>query len=108
MTIRPTKSGVFPRLETGVHDVALGNMTQFRIGIIRASVHGQDGLFVGVETRGAYHFSNRADTGYVMDKLKLAPYDGDAAHIADFINDQNFEPGEIERQGTYLGSCCAK
>lgn len=108
MTIRPTKSGVFPRLETGVHQVALGNSTQFTIGIIHAGVHGQCGLFVGVEARGCYHFANRADRGYVMDKLKLDPFDGDAANIADFINDQNFEPGEIERQGTYLESCCVK
>jgi len=103
-TIRPTKSGVFPRLETGVHQVCLGNCTMF----VTAIIHGDHGLFIGIEERGAYRFGHRADAGYVMEKLRLAPFKGDAANIADLINDQLYEPGSVERQGKYTEQLCAK
>jgi hypothetical protein len=103
-TIRPNKQGVFPRLSNGVHDVALGNGTQFRIVLHKTGYV----VTVGIVTRGCYEFACRADAGYVADKLFLAPFDGDAANIADLINDQMYEPGSIERQGHYSESLCAK
>lgn len=102
--IRPNKSGVFPRLETGVHQVCLGNSSMFDIGII---VFPAAGLFVGIYGYGAYSFAFRADAGYVQDKLKLR-FGSDAANIADLINDQLYEPGSVKRQGEYTEQLCAK
>jgi len=102
-TIRPNKLGVFPRLETGVHQVCLGNSSMFNIGIFAETFP----LFVAIESHGAYGFGVTAHAGYVKDKLKLR-FEGDAANIADFINDQLYEPGSIERQGEYTEQLCAK
>ena len=102
-TIRPTKSGVFPRLKTGVHQVCLGNSSMFDIGIIVFD----RGIFAGINGYGAYHFAFRADAGYLQDKLKIR-FEGDATNIADLINDQLYEPGSIERQGEYTEQLCAK
>ena len=81
--IRPTKPGVFPVLEEGFHDIALGNMTQFRIAFLRKGVRG---LFVGVEGKGCYSFATQVDPGYVKEKLRVL--EGDAENIADLINCQ--------------------
>lgn len=101
--IRPNKFGVFPRLETGVYQVCLGNSSMFDIGIIVFD----RGVFVGIYGYGAYSFAVRVDAGYAQDKLKLK-FKGDAANIADLINDQLYEPGSIERQGEYTEQLCAK
>lgn len=103
-TIRPSINGTFPRLKTGVHEVCLGNSSMFNIGLI---VTEDKPPFVAVEGHGAYSFGLVADPGYVQAKLNLR-WEGDAAHIADFINDQLFTPGFIKRQGTYAKRLCAK
>lgn len=93
--IRPSR-GTFPRVPSGtIIELALGNMTMFRVGVIWVG----DGVHISVEGRGAYTFSVRADAGYVQHKLCVLP--GDATHLADFINDQLFIPGSVKRQGNY-------
>ena len=97
-TIRPNKEGSFPKLKDGIHDLALGNGTQFRIVIsYPRGCH----LYVGIVGKGCYNFRLPAHPGYVMDKLKLAPFKGDAANLCDFINDQLDWPAERARQGNY-------
>jgi hypothetical protein len=99
MTIRPDSNHKFPLLNDGVHDLALGNGTQFRVGI----VNGRTGLFLGIVGHGAYEFCVPACPGYVEDKLSLL--EGDAMNLADFINDQTFSDTET-RYGEYSESLC--
>lgn len=97
-TIRPNNAGIFPMAPRNeVFDLALGNGTQFQV-LVNV---GPRGLFLAVENRGAYTFVTRATPGYVAEKLDLKRYMGDAANLADFINDQN-GPGETDRQGDYF------
>jgi hypothetical protein len=98
--IRPNQAGVFPTVGAGVFSVALGNMSQFRIGIIPNG----EGLFVAVEGIGAYEFFGYAHRSYIEEKLDIL--DGDAANLADFINDQ-LEPGS-QRQGYYMKHLCTE
>lgn len=103
--IRPNPQGVFPRIKPGVvHDVALGNSSMFPIVVITDDGFGS--MFVAVERHGAYCFSTQAHAGYVSEKLKIK-HEGDAENIANFINDQMFEPGEVERQGRYAPKLCS-
>lgn len=103
-TIRPSINGTFPRLKTGVHKVCLGNSSMFNIGLIFTK---DNPLFVAVEGHGAYSFGLVADFDYVQAKLNLR-WEGDAANITDFINDQLFIPGFIKRQGAYAKELCEK
>ncbi len=97
--IRPTSTGVFPVLEDGLHHVALGNMTQYEIAIIRSTQH----LFIGIIGKKCYRFGPfRAHPSYVQEKLGLL--EGDANNMADFINSQygfSATPGRIEYHGYY-------
>jgi hypothetical protein len=97
--IRPTSTGVFPVLEDGLHHVALGNMTQYEIAIIRSAPH----LFIGIVGKKCYTFGPfRAHPSYVQEKLGLL--EGDANNMADFINSQygfSATPGRIEYHGYY-------
>lgn len=96
-TIRPNLAGIFPAAPRDeIFELALGNGSQFT-ALVNV---GPRGLFVAIEGRGAYTFAIRADAGYVGQKLGLSKYPGDAANLADFINDQN-GPGETSRQGDY-------
>lgn len=96
--ITPTKK-LFPRLAVpGIYDVALGNATMHRIALMPAP---DGGLFVAIERKGAYPFAHEVHFAYAQEKLNLSPYVGDACAIADFINDQLFPPGTVERQGCY-------
>lgn len=101
MTIRPNHQGLFPRLGLGVHDVALGNGTQFRIGIVPSFA---GSIMVGVIGRGCYEFTHHVHASYVAEKLNLM--DGDAANMADFINDNLYQQSAYvsKRQGHYLES----
>jgi hypothetical protein len=82
--IRPSKTGVFPHLPTGIHDVALANMTQFEIIVARCPDRGVIGI--GVVGKGSYVFGHGPHPCYVQEKLRVLP--GDAENIADFIGDQ--------------------
>lgn len=81
--IRPTKPGVFPVLGNGVHNIALGNMTQYPIAVMRTE---GGRLFIGVEGKGCYSFATPVDPGYVEEKLNVRL--GDAENVADFVNCQ--------------------
>jgi len=81
--IRPTSKGVFPIVEDGLHQVALGNATQFEIAIMRAD----RGLFIGIIGKKCYTFGPfKAHPAYVQEKLGVM--EADANNIADFINSQ--------------------
>lgn len=96
MTIRANKDGRFPQVAPGVYNVALGNMSQFRIAIIEDREEG--GLMFGVVGHGAYRFAVPPHPGYVKEKLKVM--EGDANNLADFIGDQlGYE--RAKRFGTY-------
>jgi hypothetical protein len=105
--IRPNKAGKFPFLlfnasegEHIISQVALGNMTQYRI--LTAKL--KRGVFIAIEGVGAYEFQGFAHKGYVQDKLNIK-HAGDAENIADFINDQ-MGTGTYERQGEYMAHLC--
>jgi len=89
--IRPNNKGEFPILPNGLYRVSLGNATGMQILVSR-----NDGkLTIGVIGKGAWSFNikERIDKdayGYVQEKLGLGRYDGDAMHLVDFINSQNF------------------
>lgn len=97
--IRPTSKGVFPIVEDGLHQVALGNATQFEIAIMRAD----RGLFIGIIGKKCYTFGPfKAHPAYVQEKLGVM--EADANNIADFINSQygfSATPGQIEYHGYY-------
>lgn len=98
--IRPSKSGVFPHLPTGIHEVALANMTQFEIIVARCPDRGVTGI--GVVGKGAYVFAHAPHPCYVQEKLRVLP--GDAENIADFISDQLVEKSPTDhpdRHGSY-------
>lgn len=99
--IRPTTRGQFPRLKTGLHSVALGNMTQYDIAII----HSDDGtVTVGICSKGCHTF-NVAGThpSYVEEKLKLL--DGDAANVSDMIRSQ-LGVHDGKPNGRYMKNLC--
>ena len=100
--IRPSAEGLFPKLDTGVHGVALANGSRFDIGII----HCDDGVFIAVERHGAYRFTNHAVPSYVGSKLDLM--EGDAENMADLINDQIGAAISGERYGEYCAELTAK
>lgn len=103
-TLRPNPQGVFPIAPHGTpFDLALGNGTQHRV-LLAMDSGGY--LFVAVMGRGAYRFCTNAHPSYVMEKLGMKPYEGDAANLADFINDQYFWPGSTPRFGCYSPECC--
>lgn len=109
--IRPTKLGVFPYLPDGVHNVALSNATQYRIAIT-STPHPLglgSGKFIAVESKGAYEFQSFAHWTYTLEKLRLAPFDGDARNLSDFINCQLGIPFSttLPSQGSYNESLCS-
>jgi hypothetical protein len=98
--IRPNAQGVFPRVINGPHQLALGNMTQFSILVYRSN----GTLHLGIEGKGCYCFGIAADKAYVAEKLGLT-FTGDAANVADFINDQ-LTKMPAPRQGQYEEGLC--
>jgi hypothetical protein len=98
--IRPAPDGTWPWLgESFFGEVALGNMTQFKIGIHRTD----HGYLVSVCEHGAYEFSGFAHWSYVNEKLGVL--DGDARNIADLINAQ-LVLAEGKKQGIYEPQFC--
>lgn len=105
--VRPNARGIFPRIRSGaVHDVALGNCTQYEVAIVRND--GWGNCFVAVSGHGAYPFGVYPDVGYTMEKLGIKNKP-DASNFSDFICDQmSSHPGGIARKGTYTPMCCSK
>ncbi len=99
--IRPNKNGIFPKLEPGLHGVAIGNGSRFDIGII----HSDGDIFVAIERHGAYRFGHHVHPSYVWQKLNVI--EGDAENIADLINDQ-LGCGVVGRYGKYYPEMTAK
>lgn len=109
--VRPNKAGKFPNVihnaSEGEHtltQVALGNMTQYRLLVAVT----RRGVFIAIEGIGAYEFQGFAHKGYVADKLNIK-HEGDAANLADFINDQHaygIDQAIHERQGAYMEHLC--
>lgn len=86
--LRPNQKGRWQRVvdqgnRGGLFNVALGNMTQYRVGLMVT----KNGVFVAVEGKGAYEFCFYADWRYVSGKLNIE-FEGDAQNLADFINCQ--------------------
>lgn len=101
--IRPTKPGVFPVLGNGVHNIALGNMTQYPIAVMRTEM---GRLFIGVEGKGCYSFATPVDPSYVEGKLRILP--GDSENIADLINCQIVQGEPRKVFGHYHDKLLAK
>lgn len=78
-TIRPTQAGVFPVVSPGVHTVALGNGSQFRVAVYPS----WPSLFVGLPGEGCWLFSHSPHPAYVQEKMGIL--EGDAENLADFI-----------------------
>lgn len=103
--IRPNNKGEFPILPNGLYRVSLGNATSMQILVSR-----NDGkLTIGVIGKGAWSFNikERIDKdayGYVQEKLGLGRYDGDAMHLVDFINCQNYQYSPDNVAGNYSSS----
>lgn len=104
--IRPTLQGIFPKIDITrpfYGPVALGNMTQYTIGLFKNKEY----LVVAIEGKGCYPFAHHAHWGYVADKLNLK-YEADARNVADFINSQlGILTSDKEAQGYYYSECCS-
>ena len=103
--IRPTIKGRFPKLEDGVHTVALGNMTQFEI----LKCGRGSAVFIGIIGKGCYSFTFNAHPSYVEEKLKVMG--GDAENLCDFINcqlrpDEDHEDYETKYPHNYIKKLC--
>jgi hypothetical protein len=99
--VRPNLNGVFPRVINGPSQLALGNGTQYNILVYRTGGK----LHLGVEGKGCYGFGLSVDASYVAEKFRLEQTMGDAANLADFINDQIAESAR-PRQGHYDAQNC--
>lgn len=104
MTVRPNKAGYFPELPSPfAGDVALGNMTQWRMQFVRS---GSFGIALHIRSHGLAIFNklvSPADVCAAFPKL----HDGDSKNVADFINDQldALGLGPLEaRVGNYIPS----
>lgn len=78
--IRPTQAGVFPVVSPGVHEVALGNGSQFRVAVYPSGLISR---FVGLPGEGCWLFHNAPHPTYVQEKMGIL--EGDAENLADFI-----------------------
>ena len=102
-TIRPTIDGVFPQLPDGLHDVALGNGTQYRVMIHRTDTD----IAFGILGLGCYVFSHGdQDPMYVSEKMGIRKmHEGDARNFSDFITSQFSQT--FTRLGNYYPTLCA-
>ena len=101
--IRPKLNGVFPILPDGLHNVALGNGTQYEVCVTRT----ERGIVFGIIGKGCYEFNRGGhDYGYIIDKMGINPaYKGDVMNFSDLITSQftqSFEP-----IGDYIGHICS-
>lgn len=103
MTIRPNKQGIFPAIRRGqVQSVALGNGTQYGIAVLTTP----GGLFVAVESKGAYSFYFPPDPEYLMSKMPGLDNESDAKNLTDFIVDQMGFTAMRARRGHYYDQFC--
>lgn len=103
--VRPSVRGIFPQLLPGVIRnfygiVALGNGTQKHIGAFRTL----DGVFLGVCGHGAAMFATPLAAASVAGEALGIEYAGDAANMADLINDQL--GAKCPRLGRYMKELC--
>lgn len=79
--IRPKQGGAFPHLlAEGIHEVALGNGSQFRLAVFWPE---SGGLFCGIVGKGCYLFPHPPHPEYVREKMGVLEVD--AENLADFI-----------------------
>lgn len=102
--IRPKLNGVFPILPDGLHNVALGNGTQYEVCITRT----ERGIVFGIIGKGCYRFGcGGHHIEHIIEKMGINPaYKGDAMNFSDLITSQftqSFEP-----IGDYIGHLCSK
>lgn len=102
--IRPTWTGVFPVLPDGIHQVALGNMSQFEVAVL----HNPRSVMIGIVGKKCYTFTNSHNEGYIEEKLGVSG--SDATNMADFISCQLGllnEVGEVAiPRGHYMPHLC--
>ncbi len=105
--IRPTTSGVFPKVDSGFYELCLGNGTAYRTMVVRDDESGS--VFIGIEGKGCCIFGSAPHANYVKEKIHLT-YANDACNLADFIawqfTDGVLFPNLI--QGSYATECCSK
>ncbi len=108
--IRPTSTGRFPYLCDGLYRVALGNMTQWEIAVLRLvgdfERHGN--VVISVLGKGAWEFSVKAHPSYVQEKMGGKVIDGDADNLADFINCQLGCHDDGDPFGRYMDRLCVE
>jgi hypothetical protein len=80
-------------------EIALGNATQYTIAAFWFT---PGDLFVAIEGKGAYSFSNFVDWSYAAEKLGLE-FESDARNFSDWINTQLGLIGD-KNQGEYRDS----
>jgi hypothetical protein len=102
--IRPKLNGVFPILPDGLHNVALGNGTQYEVCIIRT----ERGIVFGILGRGCYEFDRGShDVSYVIEKMNIRRiFIGDAMNFSDLITSQFTQV--FTPIGGYQPNLCAK
>lgn len=101
-TIRPNIKGVFAKVSDGLHTVALGNGTQFEIGVMKVGA----GILFSIVGKGCYAFDRAGhDWGYVGSKFDFKGCDGDARNFADFVSSQFTH--EFKAQGEYCVGLCS-
>ena len=102
--IRPKLNGVFPILPDGLHNVALGNGTQYEVCITRT----ERGIVFGIIGKGCYEFDRGGhDVSYVIEKMGIIPmFKGDAMSFSDLITSQFTQ--DFTPIGEYQLNLCAK
>ena len=85
IVIRPNSQGYFPKLPHGYYGpVALGNVTQYYVGII----HTNRDVFISVEGKGSQRFTfYRQVNPYDMAALGITNK-SDMNNMSDFVNSQ--------------------
>jgi hypothetical protein len=103
--VRPSRDGHFPRLLPGVirnfyGRVSLGNGTAWQFGAFKT----MSGIFVGIVGHGAALFTRPIMPIDAAADLNIYEM-GDAANVADLINDQ-FDGERRPRFGRYTPELC--
>jgi len=102
MVIRPDAENRFPMCETPFFgDVALGNMTQWRMQFLRTQ---NWGMALHIQRMGLAVFGPGVVLAETVRKAFPKMLPGDAGNVADFINDQLAVP-VLGRFGSYHPGC---
>ena len=102
--IRPNINGVFPILRDGLHNVAMGNGTQYEVCITRT----ERGIVFGIIGKGCYTFGfGGHHCEYIIDKMGINPhYTSCARNTTDRIPSQFTQ--DFTPIGEYQLNLCAK